>query len=419
MRLPIILMATTALALPAAAADLGVLTALDVCDELGLSGLTVSSDSNCLQISSELYYEFHYGDYKGALPVLGSAYSGTIDWTDDDGAATDWDSWVDAYLILVGTAPSDFGPAKLAMELYGYNYAEAQNGVTVPDTDLSFDYAYVSVGDGTVLTAGLVEESIFNEDDDDAFGWLPSFISDETDGVAFDGGAGTYGYEGHAVQLTHKFGDGLSAGIALEDLDADGSLIGVVNYAGDRVSAHVSLLAGDILDGGFNDIALHSGLTATFDAFKLRGAVAANNSGWWNALASAEATLDMFTLAATIDGTSERELGLVGSASAKLNDSFTVELAARYLDADVTIVDNEGTEVRGRVEYAATETVTLAAEAGYLWTGPAAPSGTQGIADGLLELTWAPGGGFESTAAIAANSIGAYKLSFEASKTYE
>ena len=54
MRLPIILMATTALALPAAAADLGVLTALDVCDELGLSGLTVSSDSNCLQISSEL-----------------------------------------------------------------------------------------------------------------------------------------------------------------------------------------------------------------------------------------------------------------------------------------------------------------------------------------------------------------------------
>ena len=419
MRLPIILMATTALALPAAAADLGVLTALDVCDELGLSGLTVSSDSNCLQISSELYYEFHYGDYKGALPVLGSAYSGTIDWTDDDGAAPDWDSWVDAYLILVGTAPSDFGPAKLAMELYGYNYAEAQNGVTVPDTDLSFDYAYVSVGDGTVLTAGLVEESIFNENDDDAFGWLPSFISDETDGVAFDGGAGTYGYEGHAVQLTHKFGDGLSAGIALEDLDADGSLIGVVNYAGDRVSAHVSLLAGDILDGGFNDIALHSGLTATFDAVKLRGAVAANNSGWWNALASAEATLDMFTLAGTIDGTSERELGLTGAATAKLNDSFTVELAARYLDADVTIIDNEGTEVRGRVEYAATETVTLAAEAGYLWTGPAAPSGTQGIADGLLELTWAPVGGFESTAAIAANSIGAYKLSFEASKTYE
>lgn len=412
-------MATTALVLPAAAADLGVLTALDVCDELGLSGLTVSSDTNCLQISSELYYEFHYGDYKGDLPVLGSAYSGTIDWTDDDGGAPDWDSWVDAYLILVGTAPSDFGPAKVAMELYGYNYAEAQNGVMVPDSDVSFDYAYVSVGDSTVLTAGLVESSIFNEDDDDAFGWLPSFISDETDGVAFDGGAGTYGYEGHAIQLTHKFGNGLSAGIALEDLDADGSLIGVVNYAGDNLSAHVSLLAGDILDGSFSDIALHSGLTATFDAFKLRGAFAVNNSGWWNALASAEATFDMFTLAATIDGTSERELGLVGSATAKLNDSFTVKLAARYLDADVNIVNDEGTEVRGRIEYAATETVTLAAEAGYLWTGAAAPSGTQGIADGLLELTWAPGGGFESTAAIAGNSIGAYKVSFTASKTYE
>ncbi|MCR6671552.1 hypothetical protein [Devosia ginsengisoli] len=419
MRLPIILMATTVLALPAAGADLGVLSALDVCDELGLSGLTVSSTTNCLQVSAELYYEFHYGDYKGDLPVLRSGYSGTIDWTDDDGGATDWDSWVDAYLIMVGTAPSDFGPAKVAMELYGYDYAEAQNGVGVPERSLGFDYAYISVGDSTVLTAGLVEESIFNEDDDEAFGWLESFISDETDGVAFDGGAGNYGYEGHAIQLTHKFGNGLSAGIALENLEADGSLIGVVNYASDNLTAHVSLLAGDILDGSFDDIALHSGLTATFDIFKLRGAFAANNSGWWNALASAEATFDMFTLAATIDGTSERELGLLGSATAKLNDSFTVKLAARYLDADVNLANDEGTEVRGRVEYAASETLTLAAEAGYLWAGAAAPSGTQTIADGLLELTWEPGGGFESTAAIAANSIGAYKVSFTASKTYE
>ena len=47
------------------AADLGVLTSLDVCDSLGLSGLTISSDTNCLQISGGVEYEFTWGDYEG------------------------------------------------------------------------------------------------------------------------------------------------------------------------------------------------------------------------------------------------------------------------------------------------------------------------------------------------------------------
>src|SRR5215217_7932783 len=47
------------------AADLGVLTSLDVCDELGLSGLTISSDTNCLQISGEVAYTFSWGNYDG------------------------------------------------------------------------------------------------------------------------------------------------------------------------------------------------------------------------------------------------------------------------------------------------------------------------------------------------------------------
>lgn len=419
MKLPLILLATATMALPASAADLGVLTALDVCDTLGLTGLAVSSESTCLQVSGEFYYEFHWGDYKGDLPVLGSGYSGTIDWTDDDGAATDWDSWIDAYLKAVGTAPTDIGPAKAVIQIYHYDYAEAQNGILVPDVATTIDQAYVSIGDTTVLTAGLVDTSIFNEDDDTAFGWLPSFISDETDGVAFDGGTGTYGYEGHVIQLLSNLGNGFSAGIALEDIEVDGSVIGVVSYAGDQVTAHLSVLAGQVLDGTFDDLAMHAGVTATFDAFKLRGALAANNSGWWNALASAEATLDMFTLAATVDATSARELGLVGSAEAKLNEQFTVKLAARYLDADTTVIDDEGAEVRGRIEYALAESLTLGAEVGHLWTGAAAPSGVQGITDGLLELTWTPGADFEATTAVSANSIGAYKFTFAASRTYQ
>ncbi|MET3925056.1 hypothetical protein [Devosia sp. 2618] len=419
MRLATFLLASATLVSPTFAADLGVLKSLDLCDTLGVSGLTLSSSSNCLQVSAELTYEFRWGDYKGDRPVLGSSYSTSIDWNAPDGNANDWDSWLDVYLTAVGTSSTDFGPAKATIVLYGYEYNEVQNLVPDPSGEFSVDEAYFSVGDQTVLTAGIRGTSVFNSDDDDAFGWLDSFISYETGGVAFDGGKGKYGTEGHVIQLTHNLGGGFTTGIALENLDEDGSLIGVLNYGSDTLTAHISVLAGGVLDGSLDDLAIHTGVTAIFDAFKLRGAFAATNDGWWNALASAETTIDMFTLAATIDGTSERELGLVASASAKLNDSFTVKLAARYLDADTTVNDDEGAEIRARVEYKATEALTLAAEAGHLWTGANAPSGTQSITDGLLELTWAPGGNFEATTAIAANTIGAYKLSFTATKSYE
>ena len=68
--------AAAGLSTGAYAADLGVLTSLDVCDALGLSGLTISSDTNCLQISGAVSYEFVWGDYKGnnddVAPLNGS-----------------------------------------------------------------------------------------------------------------------------------------------------------------------------------------------------------------------------------------------------------------------------------------------------------------------------------------------------------
>ena len=45
------------------AADLGVVTSLDICDELGISGLTISSDDNCLVITGEVKVEYKWGDY--------------------------------------------------------------------------------------------------------------------------------------------------------------------------------------------------------------------------------------------------------------------------------------------------------------------------------------------------------------------
>ena len=51
------------------AADLGVVTSLDVCDQLGLSGLTISSDDNCLVITGGVSFEYDWGDYR-TTPLL-------------------------------------------------------------------------------------------------------------------------------------------------------------------------------------------------------------------------------------------------------------------------------------------------------------------------------------------------------------
>ena len=45
------------------AADLGVVTSLDVCDQLGLSGLTISSDNNCLSVSPAVDFAYDWVNF--------------------------------------------------------------------------------------------------------------------------------------------------------------------------------------------------------------------------------------------------------------------------------------------------------------------------------------------------------------------
>src|SRR6188768_1377557 len=98
------------------AADLGVLTSLDVCDALGLSGLTISSDTNCLQISGGVSYEMRFGDYRLSELVgptaldnnvfaPGNAFVDVIGPDADPvtGNRNDWQSKVEAWLKFVGT----------------------------------------------------------------------------------------------------------------------------------------------------------------------------------------------------------------------------------------------------------------------------------------------------------------------------
>src|ERR1700761_7781631 len=77
------------------AADLGVVTSLDVCDELGLTGLTISSDDNCLVVTGGVTFEYDWGNYAPS-PVYGS-YS--------------WDPGANTFTVLdpIGNTDSNQG----------------------------------------------------------------------------------------------------------------------------------------------------------------------------------------------------------------------------------------------------------------------------------------------------------------------
>ncbi|MDR3471749.1 MAG: hypothetical protein P4M09_08685 [Devosia sp.] len=493
--------AAAGLATGAHAADLqkGVMTSLDVCDALGLSGLTISSDTDCLQLTGSVSYMFAWGDYKTGI---GSAASGqTIVVTPDDTTsipvpgdstgtsnhATDWDTQMIAWLQAVGSSDTDFGVAKAVIKIRSEQYRHTYNGYGYFDGDdtggsttntgteasttdgnsatlsnsasgtLLFDKAYVSVGDSTVLTAGKTG-TIINTGDDTPLNWLGLFNAENTSsggvlwsvshsagGTAYavgpDGRGDTSGADiqtgGHSIQLTSSLGNGVTIGGALEDLQDThasraGTAVGVISYAGDNLTAHLSLIEAGILDGHPDVGAYHAGFTGTFDKFKLVAAVAGDSTGYWDGLASAQLTLDMFKLAGSVEGTHDyngvQGLGAGASASLTVSDGVTLNIGGRYFDSDTASVNTEGYQGAIALVAAVTETLTLEGDIGVYGTdsGGSTDTGNVGTAGtwlntyyGAASVTWAPGTGFTSSLKGEVYSNGAYKATFNASKSFQ
>jgi hypothetical protein len=427
--------AAAGLSTGAFAADLGVLTSLDVCDALGLSGLTISSDTNCLQITGGVEYEFVWGDYNGdsaAENFVGGNGSHTQDASDGAaGVEHDWESNVAAWLKFVATADSDFGPAKAVIKLLSEPEStwvnEDQDEDDAADYSVSVDEAYVQIGDSTVIMAGK-KGSIFNDGDDEPFNWLGLFNSDRVDSGVYaatdDEGVNyvTVDTGDHVIQVVSDLGNGFSVGAGLENLDDTGTFVGVMAYSGEGISAHASFAAADILTGTVGDWVAHAGFTGTFEQFRVRAAVAFDSNEYWNALASAEGTFDMFKLA--LSGEAWNENGFSGnagysvgaSASATVTDGVTINLGARWFDDDSSTVDTEGYQVAASLSAAVSETLTLTGEVGVYGVNKGADSS---VYYGAAQIAWAPGGGFTSSLKGEANSDGAYKATFKAAKSFE
>ncbi len=456
--------AAAGLSTGAFAADLGVLTSLDVCDALGLSGLTISSDTNCLQITGQVDYKFVWGDYKGNSNSTAGAQSegggqtivGPLSIAQpgyDTNAArgvdynNDWESYVEAYIKFVATADSDFGPAKAVLKIKQIRQVVTINeyagelgtlgggSVTTDDTydggdnsALTFDEAYVSIGDSTVIMAGK-KGSIVNKGDDEPFNWLGLIYSNDVDaGVAYDIGSGDLDTGGHVIQVVSDLGNGVSVGVGLENLDDSnplwaGTAVGVISYAGEGLSAHVSLLAGGILDGAVEAYAIHAGFTGTFDQFRVRGAFASNYNDLtgdtnWNALASAEATFDMFKIAVSgeaVNTAGTQAYGFGASASATVTDGVTINIGGNWFDSDNSAANTEGYQIAASLSAAVTETLTLTGEVGVYGENATNAS----VYYGAAQIAWAPGGDFTSSLKGEAYSNGAYKATFKASKAFQ
>lgn len=456
------------------AADLGVLTSLDVCDELGLSGLTISSDTNCLQISGEVKYQFDWGNWKGSYAIAQTNFLGNVNIDVPDtaaGVSNDWDSRVQSYLKFVGTAGSDFGPAQAVIKIKNDNRVRSQNGVAAETEDgtvVKIDEAYVQVGDTTVLTAGK-RGSIFNKGDDEPFNFTGLFISQRADtGVVADENADfiTPKRGGHVIQLWSNIGEGLIAKIGLENLNSDGggvvaaghpllaaqaisagsragTLVGVLDYAGSGITAHISGAVGGLLDGvqtSGDSYLLHTGVTATFDAFKVRGALAigggydavrAANYNYWNGLVSAEAKFDMFKIALSGEaagGTAstgvalDTDYGFGASLGATVAEGIEINIGGRYFN-DGTAGVGDGYQVAAQLIASLTETIKLTGEIGvYGHAADVAPAPVLAATSdfyGKAELAWTPGGGFSSSVGATVQQNGAYKVTFKAAKAFQ
>ncbi|WP_423068370.1 hypothetical protein [Devosia sp. CN2-171] len=446
--------AAAGLSTGAFAADLGVLTSLDVCDALGLSGLTISSDTNCLQITGEVKYNFTWGDYNDEDLVVDTPADGGVGFFGGDGY-NDFKSKFDAYIKFVATADSDFGPAKAVLKLREKNYKLATGGYYYDtnsssyyegfltsqgsgNTGLYFDEAYVSIGDSTVIMAGK-KGSIMNKADDEPLNWLGLFNSEDVDTGVSWGPYVELPDGGHVIQVTSDLGNGVSVSAGLENLDGSshdwdlsneddrpGTAVGVIAYSGEGISAHLTGAIGGILDGDIDNWGVHAGFTGTFDNFKvvLAGAYGHNeyyDDDYWNVLASASATFDIFTIAASFEAvdysdSDDTDFGAGASITAAVAEGVTLNVGGRwfhYADGDV-----DNFQVAASVSAAVTESITLTGEVGYV------DGDYDSLFYGSAKLAWAPGGGYTSSIKGTVNSgtddqdVG-YKIETEFKKTFE
>lgn len=439
------------------------LVSLGVCDAYGISGLTIESDDTCLRISGSVSYEYRWGDYN---PSNFWAF-GDVLTVDDNGGAFDNDARgrLETLLTFQATTQTDAGAARATIQ-----FRERQSTAIGDDAvggwphALRIQQAWVSFGDTTVLTAGHNPGTIARTGNDTPFNtFLGAFVSEynhEANGVQARSGVywtrhnNQLRTNGHSIQVVSEVADGVTVGAALESLDGNdvaqshGTFIAFVEASGAWGGAHATVLVGDVLGNDIapftdNAWAFHTGATLRFDNFRVRGALAVDDTEWVNALFTAEGTFDLFRIAGHIEyvntgngfpGGSHNLASIVGANTDAVGAGLEVGFAATdtvEINAGFRFLSELGNgtglfptqpdvwQAAVGVTAEITDTIEVAAQVGFYNGGYLVPLPVDDtVAYGQVDLTYAPGGGFETGVGGTINALGAYQLRFNASKSF-
>jgi hypothetical protein len=358
---------------------------LGVCDAYGISGLTIESDDTCLSISGEVVYEYYHEDVDAGYGIYSN-----VDWE----------------LAFEATTQTDSGAAVAFISFVDDDTETVTGFVHTFSEDPVVDQAYVQFGDTTVLSAGLKDKILDTEVLDHTYGGgdehgLFDWDFDENDLVS------TAAQGGHVITIESLVADGFTVIAGLEDLDGDGTALLAVEYDGGMFSAEAAVLLGDLY-GATDPVNFYAAVTAEFDAVEARASVIFDDTGYWIASLGATATLDMFTLDADAFFEDNGDWGVAGEGSFDATDTVAIYIGAGY--QEVAAVDIF--TVYGGVNADVTETIAANAELGYVDNGGA------DYIYGAAGLTYAPGGGFETSLNVFADTDDHYRLAFEASKEF-
>jgi hypothetical protein len=418
------LTALTGLTTASYATDLGVLTTQDMCDELGLNGLSlggpaepppggdalappppgkpagvppsgpppssggvsIGSADTCLTFSGGIDMYFKTGNYRADWGTDGNAKLSPFPGIFPVYPYVIWNSGgedslvdIDVWWKIVASSATDFGPASATIKLL----LEDSNGTG--DASPVVDDAYVSIGDQTMLMAGR-KSTIFNRGDDDVLSGYPGFFGlyygnlvtpppATSDLGPPDSGAGRYqvimpgqpNFKGSVIQVVSDLGNGVTLSGGLEGIGQDNgtALVGVVAYQGDGISTHLS--GATNIDTG--EWITHAGFKGTWDSLTFTSGLAADSTGYWNGTASASVGVDIFKLAASGEyvhfegpGPAEDLFGAGASISALVSPDVTLNGASRYITNLAT--SERAVQFEAMVDAAVMQTLNLSAAVG-------------------------------------------------------
>ena len=374
--------------------------ALDVCDAYGVSGLTISSDDTCLQISGYVDYQFETGEN----PFDGDYQASEVEWR----------------VIFDALTQTDAGAARAVIRLREEDTETQETRV---------DQAYVQFGDTTVLSAGR-KGTIFTTRivPNGTYGWV------EFDGFDRRALGNTVGLEGDVIQLEALVAEGFTVLAGLERLNAEGSAGLGVKYSGSGISAEAGVLLGDLFNDA-DDVNYYATIQASFDAFVARAGFLADDEGDWLASVGATATFDMFSLNADAVFAENDDYFVGAEGSFAATDTVAVYVGATYsegllareragstyygdLSGGDRVLWGEVWSVYGGVDVEVTENVSVNGEVGYVEYTAAGVVGTQDLVYGAAGVSYAPGGGFTSGLDVYADTQDAYAVTFNARKSF-